>query len=517
MNAESAKLWRRFLAHAARARAKPTFDAEERDWKLSTADQLREALRSARDGGEWLPIVKEVFSIGGSNFNLTVPAHRDWFKAWAEAEPESLRNALVNFLDREKTPEHRLAAFARAADEVEATARIAPDANGILALGSLFNFALEPETLPMMRTWHFAMLEQILEPESGRVSSLPVDAAYARHLEFAFLTRSRMEESGFPVRDMIDVQSLMFIAAREHDFWTPSEPYVIGQAPSREGEATRQPPVAGDKAYLSVCAVYRDEAPYLREWIEFHRLVGVQRFFLYDNLSTDSHRQALEPYLEDGIAILHEWKAEPLDQRTTYDHCLAEHGSDSRWIAFLDLDEFLFSPTGRSLPEILVDYERWPGVGVNWSVFGTSGHHTKPAGLVIENYLTRVDAPANRFIKSIVDPTRVSHCATAHHFSYDSLLTVDENHYPIHDLRSKSVSFSRLRINHYVTRSEAEARAKSNRGAGWNHSERWRTSRLEDTYPQEIDRTITAYVPAVREALAVAAARRPDPTLTPTS
>ena len=41
--------------------------------------------------------------------------------------------------------------------------------------------------------------------------------------------------------------------------------------------------------YLAVCAIYRNEAPYLREWIEFHRLVGVERFFLYNNESTDDH------------------------------------------------------------------------------------------------------------------------------------------------------------------------------------------------------------------------------------
>jgi hypothetical protein len=26
--------------------------------------------------------------------------------------------------------------------------------------------------------------------------------------------------------------------------------------------------------YLSICAIFKDEAPYLPEWIEFHRLVG---------------------------------------------------------------------------------------------------------------------------------------------------------------------------------------------------------------------------------------------------
>ena len=41
-------------------------------------------------------------------------------------------------------------------------------------------------------------------------------------------------------------------------------------------------------AYLAICTIYRDNAPYFREWIEFHRLVGVERFFLYNNRSDDS-------------------------------------------------------------------------------------------------------------------------------------------------------------------------------------------------------------------------------------
>ena len=40
--------------------------------------------------------------------------------------------------------------------------------------------------------------------------------------------------------------------------------------------------ITSSMTYLSICAVYRDEGPYLREWIEFHRLVGVERFYLYD-------------------------------------------------------------------------------------------------------------------------------------------------------------------------------------------------------------------------------------------
>ena len=60
-------------------------------------------------------------------------------------------------------------------------------------------------------------------------------------------------------------------------------------------------------AYLSICAIYRNEGEYLREWIEFHRLVGVERCYLYDNLSTDSHREVLAPYVEQGIVAASGW------------------------------------------------------------------------------------------------------------------------------------------------------------------------------------------------------------------
>ena len=132
-------------------------------------------------------------------------------------------------------------------------------------------------------------------------------------------------------------------------------------------------------SYLSICCIYRDEAPYLREWIEFHRLVGVEHFFLYDNRSEDDHRRVLEPYVESGLVTLHDWPEHP-GQRGAYDHCLRAHEGDSRWIAFIDADEFLFSPLGVPLPEILRELEDAPGVGVSWILFGTSGHETPRPG-----------------------------------------------------------------------------------------------------------------------------------------
>jgi hypothetical protein len=296
---------------------------------------------------------------------------------------------------------------------------------------------------------------------------------------------------------MVDVQSLMLLGAQFRKLWAPGiEPAKRPQTGG--GARTRR---AGS---LGVCAIYRDEGPYLREWIEFHRLVGVERFFLYDNGSSDDHLEILAPYRENGTVVLHEWPG-PRRQLPAYEHCLNEHESESRWIAFIDLDEFLFAPGGQPLPEVLADYQGYPAVGVNWAIFGPSGHVSKPAGLVVESYVQRLNIPDNRTIRSVVDPTQALRSLSAHQFSYKSHYAVDENKYPILSYYTKSVSFSRLRVNHYFTKSLSEYRERSARTRPDQVSSQRRVGPervLEaERTAGERDETILTYLPALREAL----------------
>ena len=63
-----------------------------------------------------------------------------------------------------------------------------------------------------------------------------------------------------------------------------------------------------DKKYqLSVCSLFKNESRYLREWLEYHRLIGVDHFYLYDNASTDRSVQILQPYIRAGLVTLVHW------------------------------------------------------------------------------------------------------------------------------------------------------------------------------------------------------------------
>ena len=263
-------------------------------------------------------------------------------------------------------------------------------------------------------------------------------------------------------------------------------------------------------SYLSIVAIYRDEAVYLQEWVEFHRIVGVDRFFLYDNFSVDDHRDVLAPYIEEGVVVLHDWPVFP-GQIPAYDDALRRHGGESRWIAFIDLDEFLFSPTGKPLPEILRDYEEHPAVLANWAVFGSSGHLTRPPGLVIETYLRRMETEEGRQqSKTILDPTKAERCGGAHFFHYreGTGTAVDELHRPVPYGRTSSLAFDRLRVNHYYTKSIEEGKAKLSRHAATTGNPRTAARNRLEVADQElndvVDETILMYAPELRRRLGLA-------------
>jgi hypothetical protein len=264
--------------------------------------------------------------------------------------------------------------------------------------------------------------------------------------------------------------------------------------------------------YLCACAIFLNEGPYLAQWLEFHLLTGVEHFFLYDNGSTDSSRDVLAPYVEEGIVTVHDWPQRP-GQHGAYDDCAARHRLDSRWIAFFDIDEYLFSPTDRRVPEILREFEPWPGVLAGRPAFGSCGREVKPAGLLIESYVLRCNVTRrNRGAKSIIDPTRVERVLTGHHWQHTESYAVDDRKRPTTVHGTLTPSFSLLRVNHYPTRSREEFARKL--ATPYVDTGKLRTKTTFESNNLALndvtDLAAASYAPAVREAL-----ERRGRTLTP--
>jgi len=58
---------------------------------------------------------------------------------------------------------------------------------------------------------------------------------------------------------------------------------------------------SGRHALRVMCLLIKDEAQYMREWLNFHRAWGWDRFVVYDDGSTDGLRAALDRFPEEEI------------------------------------------------------------------------------------------------------------------------------------------------------------------------------------------------------------------------
>lgn len=263
---------------------------------------------------------------------------------------------------------------------------------------------------------------------------------------------------------------------------------------------------------LSACCMIKNEGAYIKEWVDFHLAVGVERFYVLDNCSNDNTRQILDPYIQAGV-VRYYWYPGKTAQIFGYNDVLRICRGRTKWLIFMDPDEFLFPTHCDDLRELLPEYEDAPAVMANWVMFGPGGHEKKPEGLVIENFTqTFLDDcnERNCRAKSIVQPGKTL-CMAGTHFGLfkGGALAVDENHRPITGAalyvpRGRACTYipsiEKLRMNHYWTKSLEELDFKCRRGYADGVANLRRDYALQIVdQPMKEDRAILRFVPRVRE------------------
>jgi hypothetical protein len=218
--------------------------------------------------------------------------------------------------------------------------------------------------------------------------------------------------------------------------------------------------------YLAVVAVVKNEATYLEEWLDFHCLVGCSHFYIYDNGSTDGTVEILSNYERKGIVTPVPWPdflPWSILHPGALAHALAAYGRFSRWMMFIDADEFVFPADGDDLKQELAAYEDLPALALPWHMFGPSGHAKVPKGFVIENYTQRAVLPpvSKRLIKgkSVVDPTRVRGPGTHRCIIDEGHLVFTQSRQIVRDPDWKFITPAnddRIILNHYFAKSLEE-------------------------------------------------------------
>ena len=261
--------------------------------------------------------------------------------------------------------------------------------------------------------------------------------------------------------------------------------------------------------FLAFATNFKNENPYLAEWIAYHRMVGVDHFYLYDQDGGEAAKAILAPYERLGLVTRHPWTHY---NNTRYDrptrfyqkdknhlafaHCARNHRSRFRWVMKIDVDEFLFPADGGDslIPWLeTVDPCRVKGIRIPRYDFGDNGHDRSPALPVIEAFTRREKTASNH--KDMASGRFLSSnrfCYSAHWWRYNLLK-------PGRFLKDPAAVG--LRINHYYTKSREEYFQRQN----VNRSRRITEERFQAVNQRANaleDRGMLRFVPGVKQALA---------------
>ena len=233
-----------------------------------------------------------------------------------------------------------------------------------------------------------------------------------------------------------------------------------------------------DRAGIAIVLIVRNEERDIAEWARFHAAVGVERVIAYDDGCTDRTLARLAAALPEGGLTIVPWHqrlkdgrsgAEIHNQVLAYAHAVRNFGAAFRWMAFIDVDEFLVPVADDDLDAALLPLGAAAQVSLPWHMFGRNGHATPPEGGILPHYTRRNDPTRARHglnWKVIVDPARVR-AVRVHGFDVDGASVNDVGTQASLGDRGRAGFYSRARIqlNHYYTRSAQELEEKLARGS----------------------------------------------------
>ncbi|CAN0125964.1 unnamed protein product, partial [Scytosiphon promiscuus] len=110
--------------------------------------------------------------------------------------------------------------------------------------------------------------------------------------------------------------------------------------PLRNATNSGVPEIRPFRTTIALCTMFKNEARYLGEWLRYHKRLGVSKVYMYDNGSSDESREILKKFERSHFVEVREWPHQGAQTEALND-CLSRFRHKTRWISFIDVDEFI--------------------------------------------------------------------------------------------------------------------------------------------------------------------------------
>ncbi len=212
---------------------------------------------------------------------------------------------------------------------------------------------------------------------------------------------------------------------------------------------------------ISLVCIAKDEDNYIKEWIDYHKKLGFDDIFIYENnWDSNINEENVHTIKMDG----------EIKQIESYNHFIKEYYGKYDWVAFIDVDEFITLKKHKDIKDFILEFGV-NSIAMNWVIFGSNGHDT----IVNNNYsvldrFTKRQNSVNPHIKTLLKLESPGiRMLDPHH---PNVKLIDTNNNVITTPLNYEGNVDIIQINHYFCKTLSEFQHKINRGRADTHIKR---------------------------------------------
>ena len=213
---------------------------------------------------------------------------------------------------------------------------------------------------------------------------------------------------------------------------------------------------------VAVAAIMKNEGHYIKEWLDYHLLAGVDHFYIYDNDSSDNQEEILQPYINKGFVTYKIFPGEN-NQKAAYHDAVRNFKLQCRYMAFIDGDEFIYTKNGKSISEvtdeILLNKKSAGGLCIHWHCFGSNNLEKADYSRgVLERFTRRApdNYEHNSGCKAVTNPRKIKIVTDPHCPSYFEGYHAINEKGDLSNGHNYPASTEKILINHYCVKSKEE-------------------------------------------------------------
>ncbi|XP_072035967.1 uncharacterized protein [Amphiura filiformis] len=118
------------------------------------------------------------------------------------------------------------------------------------------------------------------------------------------------------------------------------------------------------KYFLTMCTMTKDMDRYVPHWLDYHKMMGVEHVYIYDNSRKSILARTTRKHIKSGFLTIIPWSHKHSPTKTylevqvaSENDCMWRHKHISHWMMKIDVDEFLqpLDPNRPTIPDYLKD------------------------------------------------------------------------------------------------------------------------------------------------------------------